>query len=128
MIRTLFCSAALIMAGPALAQTAAPGGATPEAGAAATPEQPAAQAQQTVDVAAVVNSEFPSYDADKSGELSQAEFSTWMTTLKKAEIATTGQKLADNEITAWAGAAFAVADKDKSTNVSKTELVTYLGG
>lgn len=128
MIRTLFCTAALIMAGPALAQTAAPGGAMPEAGAAATPEQPAAQGQQTVDVAAVVDSEFPTYDADKSGELSQAEFSTWMTTLKKAEIATTGQKLGDNEITAWAGAAFVMADKDKSTAVSKTELVSYLGG
>lgn len=123
MIRTLFCTAALVIAGPAFAQAAASGGA------AATPEQPAqAQQSQTVDVAAVVNSEFPTYDADKSGELSQAEFSTWMTTLKKAEIATTGQKLADNEISAWAGAAFSMADKDKSTAVSQTELVSYLGG
>lgn len=130
MIRALFCSAALVMAAPALAQTAAPGEATPQPGGTATPEQPAAQAQQNaaVDVAAVVNTEFPTYDADKNGELSQTEFSKWMTALKKAEIATTGQQLGDNEIAAWAGAAFTVADKDKSTAVSKPELISYLGG
>lgn len=117
MIRTFFGSAALVLAGPAIAQTA-------------TPEQPAAQAQQSsaANVTAVVESEFPTYDADKNGELSQGEFSAWMTALKKAEIATTGQKLGDNEIAAWSGAAFAVADKDKSTAVSKTELLSYLGG
>lgn len=126
----MLCSAALVVAGPAIAQAVGAGGSTQQSGAAATAQQPANQAQQSssVDVAAVVDSEFPTYDADKSGELNQAEFSTWMTTLKKAEIATTGQKLADNEITTWAGAAFTVADKDKSTNVSKTELVSYLGG
>ncbi|MBB4642037.1 EF-hand domain-containing protein [Rhizorhapis suberifaciens] len=127
MLRYLLCSSALLLASPALAQDTAPGSeAAPQQGATATPEQ--AQSATTVDVAAVVNSEFPTYDSDKSGDLSKGEFSTWMTTLKKAEAATTGQALGDQEIAAWAGAAFAMADQDKSKAVSKTELVTYLGG
>lgn len=97
-------------------------GPQPEA-AAPTPEQPT-----TVDVAGVVDSEFPSYDSDQSGDLNQEEFSKWMTTLKKAEAEVTGQALGDQEIAAWAGAAFTMADKDKSNAVSKMELITYLGG
>ena len=131
MLRYLLCSTALLLAGPALAQTAAPAGqAAPQQETQAAPQQQAPQQAQaaTVDVAAVVDSEFPTYDSDKSGDLSQQEFSTWMTTLKKAEVATTGQKIADQEIAAWAGAAFSMADKDKSKAVTKTELVTYLGG
>ena len=127
MLRYLLCSSALLLAAPALAQETAPSGeAAPQQGATATPEQ--SQQANTVDVAAVVDSEFPTYDSDKSGDLSKTEFSTWMTTLKKAEAATTGQALGDQEIAAWAGAAFAMADQDKSKAVSKTELVTYLGG
>lgn len=131
MLRYLLSSAALLIAGPALAQTTVPEGATaPQQ----TPQQetpttaqPSQQAT-TVDVAAVVDSEFPTYDADKSGDLSAQEFSNWMTTLKKAETATTGQQLGDQEIAAWANAAFAMADQDKSNAVSKPELVSYLGG
>ena len=133
MLRYFLSSTALLLAGPALAQEAAPAGqaapasqAAPQQGSAATPQQ--SQQATTVDVAAVVDSEFPTYDSDKSGDLSQKEFSTWMTTLKKAEAATTGQALADKEIAAWAGAAFTMADQDKSKAVSKTELVSYLGG
>src|SRR3546814_8157795 len=75
------------------------------------------------DLATVVDSEFPSYDGDKNGELSQTEFTAWMTTLKKAEIASTGQALGDQEISAWASTAFAMADQDKSKAVSKTEQI-----
>src|SRR3546814_3290989 len=82
---------------------------------------PADSAQpSTVDVATVVDSEFPSYDGDKNGELSQTEFTEWMTTLKKAEIASTGQALGDKEISDWASTDFAMADQDKSKAVSKT--------
>src|SRR3546814_1817580 len=41
---------------------------------AATPEQ----------VAQIVNQEFPTYDADTSGDLSETEFATWMTKLRTA--------------------------------------------
>jgi hypothetical protein len=127
MLRNILGSAALLIAGPALAQTTTPeGAATPQQESAATPQQ--SQQAATVDVAAVVDSEFPAYDADKSGDLSAQEFSKWMTTLKKAETATTGQQLGDQEIAAWANAAFAMADQDKSKAVSKPELVSYLGG
>lgn len=127
MLRYLLSSAALLIAGPALAQEMAPEGTPAPPQESATTPQPSQQAT-TVDVAAVVDSEFPAYDTDSSGDLSTQEFSKWMTTLKKAEAAATGQQLAGAEITAWASAAFAMADKDKSNAVSKAELVTYLGG
>ncbi|HKX21798.1 MAG TPA: EF-hand domain-containing protein [Rhizorhapis sp.] len=126
MLRYLLCSSALLLASPALAQETAPAGeAAPQQG---TATQQQSQQATTVDVGAVVDSEFPTYDSDKSGDLNREEFSAWMTTLKKAEAATTGQSLGDQDIAAWAGAAFTMADKDKSKAVSKTELVTYLGG
>ena len=127
MLRYLLSSAALLMAGPVLAQEMAPEGTTAPPQESATTPQPSQQAT-TVDVAAVVDSEFPAYDTDSSGDLSTQEFSKWMTTLKKAEAATTGQQLADAEIAAWVNAAFAMADQDKSNAVSKAELVSYLGG
>ncbi|MCF8706589.1 EF-hand domain-containing protein [Rhizorhapis sp. SPR117] len=134
MIRTLICSTALILAVPAIAQTAAepvpqqemPGASGQVPSEPAEPSQ--AQGASTVDVAAVVDGEFPTYDSDKSGDLDQSEFAQWMTTLKKAEMASTGNVLGDQELTAWVGAAFTMADQDKSKTVSKNELVTYLGG
>src|SRR3546814_19883362 len=83
---------------------------------------PADSAQpSTGDVATVVDSEFPSYDGDKNGELSQTEFTAWMTTLRKAEIASTGKALGDQEISAWPSTAFAMADQDKSKAVNSEE-------
>src|SRR3546814_9619049 len=68
MIRTLLCSGALLLAGPAFAQSATGG----QEMAPAEQAAPADSAQpSTVDVAVVVDSEFPSYDGDKNGELSQ---------------------------------------------------------
>ncbi|HKR17389.1 MAG TPA: EF-hand domain-containing protein, partial [Rhizorhapis sp.] len=85
MLRYLLCSSALLLASPALAQETAPAGeAAPQQGT-ANPQQ--SQQATTVDVGAVVDSEFPTYDGDKSGDLNQEEFSAWMTTLKKAEAA-----------------------------------------
>src|SRR3546814_11400447 len=118
MIRTLLCSGALLLAGPAFAQSATGG----QEMAPAEQAAPADSAQpSTVDVATVVDSEFPSYDGDKNGELSQTEFTAWMTTLKKAEIASTGQALGDQEISAWASPAFAMADQAKASAGSKTK-------
>src|SRR3546814_13070539 len=82
MIRTLLCSGALLLAGPAFAQSATGG----QEMAPAEQAAPADSAQpSTVDVATVVDSEFPSYDGDKNGELSQTEFTAWMTPLKRSE-------------------------------------------
>lgn len=146
MIRTLLCTTALLIAAPVVAQTT---GASPQAPAQATPAAPAAPAQAapaqdpaqtTTDaqpaqpatgattVAAIVDSEFPAYDADKSGQLEKAEFSKWILALKDQELKSTGKTLPPEEVTAWADGAFMTADADKSTSITKAELVTYLSG
>ncbi len=83
--------------------------------------QPAPAADQ---VATVVQTEFPTYDANKDGSLEKAEFSSWMVKLKQAS---------DPKATAtspatktWVDAAFAQADKDKSRSVTQPELVGFL--
>lgn len=140
MIRTLLCSTALMIAAPAIAQTASPAQQDPSAAGAqsATPAAPADQAatagaqaapaNPANSVAAIVDSEFPAYDANKDGQLDQAEFGKWMVALKDQEMKATGKTLPPAEVTAWANGAFTSADADKSTAVSKTELVTYLSG
>ncbi len=140
MIRTLLCSTALLIAGPAIAQTTGsaaqpqdPSAVTPQSATPASPATPAAPAQAQPapaanSVAAIVDSEFPAYDANKDGQLDQSEFSKWMVALKDQEMKSTGKTLAPAEVTAWANGAFTSADADKSTAVSKTELVTYLSG
>lgn len=135
MIRALLFSTALAITTPAMAQQAA----TPDqdmAPAAPQAEMPAAPADSqaaTPDnpakaVASIVDSEFPAYDANKDGQLDKAEFSRWMVALKDQEMKATGQNLPPEQVTAWADGAFMTADADKSTSVSKPELVTYLSG
>ncbi|AUW58658.1 calcium-binding protein [Sphingobium sp. SCG-1] len=145
MIRTLLCSTALLIAAPAIAQTTAPAGtaaptapAAPAAPAQAAPAQdpaqtttdaqPAQPATGATTVAAIVDSEFPAYDADKSGQLEKAEFSKWLVALKDQELKSTGKTLPPAEVTAWADGAFVTADADKSTTITKAELVSYLSG
>lgn len=140
MIRTLLYSTALLITAPAIAQSTAPGQQDPSANPAqsATPATPSssaspADAQATPanpanSVAAIVESEFPAYDANKDGQLDKAEFGKWMVALKDQEMKATGKTLPPAEVAAWANGAFASADVDKSTAVSKTELVTYLSG
>ncbi|MGC4250892.1 MAG: EF-hand domain-containing protein [Sphingobium sp.] len=134
MLRTMIFSTALAIAAPAIAQDAAmpqqpaPDAATPaQPGAAAQPEaaQPSSQAAT---VASIVESEFPAYDTNKDQQLDKAEFSKWMVALKDQEMKATGKTLAPAEVTAWAEGAFATADADKSGNVSKPELISFLGG
>lgn len=149
MIRIAMTGAALAMSFPALAQTTATDVADPSAsqmmqqpaGPASTsaeaqattsapvqPATPATSASAAAQVSAVINSEFPVYDADKSGELNEAEFSKWLVALKTKELETTGKTMPQADLTAWASAAFASADTDKSTMVSKPELTRFLGG
>lgn len=136
MVRTFLLTAALAITAPAMAQMApAPAdGATPATPAApaapAAPQAatPAAPANPAASVASIVDAEFPAYDANKDGQLDQSEFTRWMVALKSQEMKATGSALPAEQVTAWANGAFTTADKDKSTSISKTELVSYLSG
>jgi hypothetical protein len=143
----------MMFAGPAIAQdrgttvqtpssaTATPGAATPNAttagdtatnaqrnhaAPASTAPASAAQAQPAGgdQVASIVESEFGTYDKDANGSLSKAEFAAWMDALK-AKAPGGASKPADPK---WNDAAFAQADADKSTSVTKQELTGFLGG
>ncbi|MES2158724.1 MAG: EF-hand domain-containing protein [Pseudomonadota bacterium] len=140
MIRTILFTTAMAIAAPAMAQqTAMPDqAATPAAPQAATPAAPAepqvatpqaaTPANPTNAVASIVDTEFPAYDANSDGSLDQSEFSKWMVALKDQEMKATGKTLPAEQVTAWANGAFTTADADKSTSISKPELVTYLSG
>lgn len=129
-IRTLLCTSALMIAAPAMAQDSAPAqqapapGQDPAAAQGTASQNPASQ----TDVASIVDSEFPAYDADKSGQLEKAEFGKWMVALKDQEMKSTGRNLPPEQVTAWADGAFTTADADSSTAVTKEELVKFLTG
>lgn len=137
MMRTLLIASALAAAAPAVAQTAM------DQGANATPAQPQASTSPTTapqpaapqtaapattpdSIASIVEAEFPAYDANKDSQLDQSEFSRWMTALKDQEMKSTGSMMAADQLTTWVSSAFSTADKDKSANVSRAELITYL--
>ena len=84
----------------------------------------AAPASKEEQVAAVVNTEFGTYDKDANGKLSSAEFGAWMVALKTASDPTTKAESAATKT--WIGQAFASADADKNKSVSKTELTGFL--
>ncbi len=131
MLRMMISGAVLAFAVPAMAQQMP--AADPAANAATRAAQPAqstpsAPANQASQVATIVESEYPVYDTDKSGELDRAEFSKWLLALKQQEMQASGKTLPQAELTAWVSAAFQTADADKSGMVSKSELTTYLGG
>lgn len=83
--------------------------------------QPASGATQ---VASIVDTEFPSYDGNKDGQLTKVEFDNWMVKLKQAsDPSTTADAPATRK---WLGAAFSQADKDRNKEVSKAELIGFL--
>ncbi|MBO9671502.1 MAG: EF-hand domain-containing protein [Sphingobium sp.] len=84
-------------------------------GAAAAPVSPVTPSQ-------IVDREFSTYDADKSGDLNAAEFSTWVSKLRKP--AADGAPPADSQT--WSAGLFARADTDHNQLVSKTEMTTLL--
>ncbi|QNQ12048.1 hypothetical protein H3Z74_14950 [Sphingomonas alpina] len=90
----------------------------------AVAQQPAPATSKAEQVAQVVNTEFPSYDKDANGDLSETEFASWMVALKTASDPATKSDSA--EVKKWIGQAFATADADKSKSVSKTELTGFL--
>ena len=129
MIRAILFTTALALTAPAMAQqTMSP--ATPQTAQPAAPAQPQsatpAQPAPAASVASIVDSEFPAYDANSDGQLDQSEFSRWMVALKSQEMKATGQQLPADQVTAWANGAFSTADADKSSMISKPELITYL--
>jgi hypothetical protein len=106
----------------------------PQAATQAVPADPTAQPTQqataepavtgAAQIAQVVNTEFPTYDKDKSGTLNQSEFGAWMIALKEKSDPSTKP---DSPATkAWVTQAFASADKDKSKSLSKAELTGFL--
>ncbi|AMK22506.1 MULTISPECIES: EF-hand domain-containing protein [unclassified Sphingobium] len=124
MIRAFLLASAFFVATPALAQA----GAVPQE---AAPAQQGNQAQPATSgdaVASIVDTEFPAYDQNHDGQLDKSEFSRWMVALKDQELKATGKSLAPAEVTAWADGAFVTADADKSTSISKPELIAYLSG
>ena len=138
MLKHVLLTGAVLMATPAIAQTAptspsapatAPTPATPmpavpaadPAPIASTP--PAAPADPSAQIAEIVNREFPSYDTTKDGILNKVEFGAWMFALRKAANPALQDDAANKT---YVAGSFATADTDKSKSVSKDELIKYL--
>lgn len=86
--------------------------------------QPAQQPANAAQIAQIVDQGFPTYDKDGDGNLTGAEFGSWMVALRSAtEPAFTGESEADKE---WLTRALAAADADKSGGVTNPELKTFL--
>lgn len=81
-------------------------------------------------VQALVDQEFANYDADGSGDLNKREFATWMTKLRTDTIAAQGQagEVSSTEMEQWTEGAFAAADIDQSSTVTKPEISDFLLG
>lgn len=91
---------------------------------AAAPTDPATPVTGASQIAAVVDTEFPTYDKNADSNLDKSEFGAWMVALKTASDPAT--KATDPATVKWVDGAFASADTDKSTAVSKAELTAYL--
>jgi Ca2+-binding EF-hand superfamily protein len=146
MLRLIAATGIMAITGSALAQDVAPGPKSmsePQLDSAATPPAPAAIAEPAAEVAPVtaelskemqvkqvVETNFPTYDVDQSGDLNAKEFGSWLTVLREKSSGTNGA--ADNmpaaKKQAWLNAAFDKADADQSTKISKAELETFLLG
>ncbi|MBW8295769.1 MAG: calcium-binding protein [Sphingopyxis sp.] len=85
---------------------------------------PSSAAATPTQIAQIVDTEFPTYDADADGDLNEAEFSAWMKKLRAATEPGVDPESAD--VKTWIGQAFAAADVDKSGAVNKTELTGFL--
>lgn len=136
----MISAAVLGLSAPALAAPPAADPAAAPAAASAPMTEPATAAPVTeaaqpapatadaaaapTDPAAILKTEFPSYDKDSSGDLNQTEFTTWMTALKAANPQKTAMTPAQE--TAWLTQSFTDADKDKTKTITLAELTSYL--
>ena len=152
MMKRILLASAVMMSAPAFAQDAAPAQETapaaqtapanPATAAAdpsitatqAAPADPATQTAQTTaeagqpasgaQIAQIVEAEFPKYDKDGKGQLTEKQFGEWMVALRSAsEPGVTADK---PEVKSWLKQAVAQADKDKSKAVTKAELTSFL--
>jgi hypothetical protein len=114
--------------------TAVPSAAQPGAIDPAAPAQPGSTAADPAagaaasPVAAVVDSQFPTYDKDKSGTLSGPEFKQWIADLKAQEMTSEGKPADPAVAKQYAATAWKAADKNKDGTVSKDELTAFLSG
>jgi hypothetical protein len=90
----------------------------------ATQPAPSGTAATPAQIAQIVNSEFASYDADKSNDLNQEEFAAWMKKLRTATEPSVDPE--SEQVKTWIGQAWTAADADKSGAVSKEELTGFL--
>jgi len=130
MLRILLTSAVVVFAYPAFAQEAQSAGSAAPIPAAQDEASAATEGagDDKAQVAAVVETEFPVYDADQSGQLDEAEFSKWILALKGQEMQSSGKAMDQAALTSWASSAFTAADADHNAAVTKDELTRYLGG
>lgn len=91
---------------------------------ATTQPAPSGTAATPAQIAQIVNTEFPTYDADKNGDLNQAEFAAWMKKLRTATEPSVDPE--SEQVKTWIGQAWTAADADKSGAVSKDELTAFL--
>ncbi|MEQ8310990.1 MAG: calcium-binding protein [Sphingopyxis sp.] len=106
---------------PAPAPAPVPDASVPPA---ASEPAPSGTAATPAQIAQIVDQEFPTYDGDGSGELSEPEFGAWMKKLRAATDPAADPESA--EVQAWIGQAYVAADADKSGGVSKAELTAFL--
>lgn len=88
-----------------------------------TTAQAAPAPAPAADPKAVLAQQFPTYDKDSNGTLSQTEFAAWLGEMKTAQ---NSEKLTAEQISKWANDSFAKADKDKSKSVTVAELQGFL--
>lgn len=129
MLKQMLLIGAAAMSFPALAQEAPPASdpmaaSEPAPDAATQPAPASGTAATPTQVAQIVDQEFPTYDADSTGDLNEAEFAAWMKKLRAATDPAVDPESAD--VKTWIGQAFAAADADKSKSVSKSELTGFL--
>jgi len=86
------------------------------------PSAPSAAAPAPVTPTQIVDREFSAYDLDKSGDLNAAEFSAWVSKLRKPA----PDAGASTDTQTWSASLFARADTDHNQLVSKTEMTTLL--
>ncbi len=139
MLCILTASSILALAAvPAIAQQTEPLAAPPPVEApmatqeAPAPVEPAAAPApaepRTTTVAKSVDTEFPAYDANKNGDLEQPEFTKWVLALHSASTDAKAKAMDEAAKLKWADGAFAAADADKSTKISKAEMNKFLLG
>ena len=102
--------------------------AEPTPATAPAPAPAAAPQSREQQVTQLVEAEFPAYDADKSGDLEEPEFTKWLLALHAAGGDAKSAAMDQNAKLKWAKDGFAAADADKSKKISKAEMSKFLLG